>query len=256
MIKKGAGFILVGLFVFGFWGSQQSIKAEEKIPQIYTCKQVTGKIKIDGILDEPDWQKAESIKFLHLPLTKDTQTQEYQEAISPAFGKILYDKNYLYIGLEAKDKDIWATMKDGEILCREDVLEIFIKPKKDSFVYYEFEISPKNKEWTLMWPRRGARSDKAAALYNPPLKKAVKIYGTLNDWRDVDDKWVLEVAIPFSAFKEVTSPPQAGDEWSFSFCRYDYSVYLEGGLEYSATAKLSKIWFHLYEDYDILKFGN
>ena len=86
------------------------------------------------------------------------------------------------------------------------------------------------------------------------LKSGVKVYGTLGNWKDTDDKWVLEVAIPFSAFKEVTSPPKSGDEWSFALCRYDYSVYLEEGRELSSTAKLSKRAFHLWEDYDQLLF--
>ena len=105
-----------------------------------------------------------------------------------------------------------------------------------------------------MYPRRRARSNRAAGLFESDLKSAVKVNGTLNDWKDTDDRWILEVAIPFSAFKEVTPPPEIGDEWTFTLCRYDYSVYLEEGRELSFSAKLSELWFHRWEDYDLLVF--
>ncbi len=251
-LKLGVGLFCIVSFLLG--GCQQKVKVEEKIvPKTYICHQTTGKIKVDGLLDEQDWQKAKAIRFYHL---KRKGLQDYQEAESSAIGKLLWDKDNLYIGIEAKDKDIWATMGDEEILCSEDVLEVFLKPDRNKPTYYEFELSPKNALWDLMWPRRGARSSKAASLFESHLNSAVKVYGTLNNWHDIDNKWVLEVAIPFSAFKEATSSPKIGDEWSFALCRYDYSVYLEEGRELSSTAKLSKLNFHLWEDYDQLLFQN
>ncbi len=241
---------ICGLFLFGY---QPKAKAEErKISQTYICHQRVGKIKIDGILDEPDWQKARAINFYHL---KGKDPQDYKEAESPASGKLLWDDNNLYIGIEAKDRDIWATIRehDGK-LWQEDVLEAFFKPDKNKPTYFEFEFSPKNTSLDLMIPRRSARSFEYMKSYESHLKSAVKVYGTLDDWKDIDEKWVLEVAIPFSAFKDITSPPKIGDEWSFALCRYDYSVYLEKGVELSSSAKLSKLSFHLWEDYDILLF--
>lgn len=247
--------LMVGLFVSGFFlfGCQTKVK----IPQTYNCRQTTGEIKIDGILDEPDWQKADSLSFFSLTRTK---LQNHFPAESPTIGKLLWDKDYLYIGIEARDKDIWSTIKkhDGN-LWEEDVLEAFFKPDKNEPSYYEFEFSPKNVTLDLFWLHKGvsigaARSYKHALLFESNLKSAVKIYGSLDSWKDKDDKWVLEVAIPFSAFKEVTFVPKSGDEWSFALCRYDYSVYLKQGVELSSTAKLSKLNFHLWEDYDRLLF--
>ena len=249
--KLAIGLLIGGLFLVGC--QQKAVKVEEKIvPKTYICHQTTDKIKIDGLLNEQDWQKAKAIRFYHL---RKKPPQDYQEAESPAIGKFLWDKDNLYIGIEAKDKDIWATIKehDGK-LWQEDVLEAFFKPDKSKPTYYEFEFSPKNVVLDLIWPKRGARSLEFAKTLESNLKKVVKVYGTLDNWKDTDDKWVLEVAIPFSAFKEITVSPKIGDEWSFALCRYDYSVYLEEGRELSSTAKLSKRNFRLWEDYDILLF--
>ena len=251
-MKRGTiiGLSLCGLFLFG---CHPKPKVEErKIPRTYICHQTIEKIKVDGILDEPDWQRAKPLSFFRL--TRD-EPQTHPPAESPASGKLLWDNNNLYIGIEAKDKDIWATIKehDGK-LWQEDVLEAFFKPDKNKPSYFEFEFSPKNATLDLMIPRGGARSFEYMKSYESNLKSAVKVYGTLDDWKDIDEKWVLEVAIPFSAFKEVVPPPKLEDEWFFALCRYDYSVYLEEGVELSSSAKLSRLNFHLWEDYDKLLF--
>ena len=255
--------LIIGLFLSGLFlsGYQPKAKTEErKISQTYLCHQSVGKIKIDGLLDEKDWQKAESISFYHL---RRKGHQDYKEAESPAIGKLLWDKDYLYISIEAKDKDIWATIKehDGR-LWQEDVLEAFFKPDRNRYIYYEFEFSPKNVTLDLMMLRRSdsgaqsfARSFEDRKSFESDLKSAVKIYGSLQNRNDIDDKWVLEAAIPLSAFKEISLSPKIGDEWSFALCRYDYSVYLKEGVEHSSTAKLSKLNFHLWEDYDWLLFS-
>jgi hypothetical protein len=90
--------------------------------------------------------------------------------------------------------------------------------------------------------------------YESNARSAVKIHGTLNNPNDVDEKWVLEVAIPFTAFKDVTGPPKPGDEWTFTLARYDYLTYKGKEFQLSATAKLSKPSFHSLEDYDVLHF--
>ena len=79
--------------------------------------------------------------------------------------------------------------------------------------------------------------------------------GTLNNWRDRDECWTLEIAIPFSSFEQLQGkPPCANERWCFTLCRYDYSYYLEV-TEQSATARLTgERGFHEYENYDILQF--
>jgi len=241
--------LIVGLFVSGFFlfGCQTKVK----IPQTYNCHQTTGEIKVDGVLDELDWQKADSLSFFSLTRTK---LQNHFPAESPTIGKLLWDKDYLYVSFKAYDKDIWGHYtKRDDTTCREDVLEIFLKPDAQKDSYYNFEINILGTVYDAFNVRRGA-GYRWKKWNCEGLKIGIKTKGTLNDWKDKDEYWQLEVAIPFSAFKEVTFVPKSGDEWSFALCRYDYSVYLKQGVELSSTAKLSKLNFHLWEDYDRLLF--
>ena len=48
--------------------------------------------------------------------------------------------------------------------------------------------------------------------------------------------------------------PVAGDKWAFHLSRYDYSMYLDGGVELSSTALLSKVDFHKAKDWSTLEF--
>ena len=51
---------------------------------------------------------------------------------------------------------------------------------------------------------------------SPVLKSAVTIEGTLNDCRDEDEYWQLEVAIPFAGLPTLAGrTPQVGDQWRF-----------------------------------------
>ncbi len=71
------------------------------------------------------------------------------------------------------------------------------------------------------------------------MKSAVTWKGTLNDYRDQDEWWQLEVVIPFQSLHlQRGSSPQSGDRWLFHLSSYDYSIYLENGGELNFTAKL------------------
>ncbi len=252
-MRKG---LITWLFVCLFLSAARCYSEEgrEKPSGTYICRQTAGRIVIDGSLDEADWRKAESVNFYRLD---KEDLQNHFPAESPAIGKLLWDKDYLYVGLKAFDKDIWGYYtKRDEQTCREDVLEIFLKPNAQRESYYNFEINALGTVFDAFdVKRRFAGGSYRWSKWNcEGLMTGINIKGTLNDWKDKDEYWQLEVAIPFSAFKETASPPEPGDEWSFAFCRYDYSIYLKKGLELSSTAKLSKFNFHFWEDYDKLLF--
>lgn len=77
----------------------------------------------------------------------------------------------------------------------------------------------------------------------------------MNNWRDEDKYWQLEVAIPFESLPTLKGKiPWPGDTWLFHLSRYDYSVYLPKGVELSSCAPLSRVDFHYYEDWLHLKF--
>lgn len=215
---------------------------------IYVVKKAKGKIKIDGVIGKEEWEGATIIKKFYrsgdLNKKVHSKTTVY----------ILYDDKYLYIAGKMEDKDIFADVKGEDApVWKNDVFEVFIKPKFYSSHYYEIDTNPIGAIFDAFFPKKGAGFSRFVK-YSSGVKVATKIKGSLNNWRDIDNGWEVEEAIPFSAFSQTTSPPKNGDIWYFSICRYDYSVYLKKGVELTSSAKLHRRTFHLYNDYDKLIF--
>lgn len=210
-------------------------------------RRVSAKIKIDGILDEAAWQAAERMSFVEVvtsgpPLCGRTE------------GAILWDERYLYIGLRAEDKNVWATMSQhDDILCHEEVLEVFIDPDGDQKHYIEIEINPRNAVFDLRYAPDASGKIKQDKGWNcPGLQHAVTVNGTLNKPGDVDQDWVLEMAIPWHAFKKLNEktplPPKNGDVWRINLYRYERPNGLKTAhdlVEYSAWSPTRQSSFHV-----------
>lgn len=220
------------------------------LKESYNCIYITEKMKIDGLLNEQSWKKAETLNF-YLPIT-------HKKPLSKTEGKLLWDKDYLYVGFKAYDKDIWGYLKKRDsFTCREDVLEVFIKPELEKEPYYNFEINVLGTVYDAFNVRKNtAGGDYRWSKWNcKGLKLSTYIKGTLNNCEDVDEYWQLEVAIPFSSLPTLNrKSPKPQDTWLFHLSRYDYSVYLPEGVELSSCALLSKPDFHKYEDWIYLRF--
>jgi hypothetical protein len=65
----------------------------------------------------------------------------------------------------------------------------------------------------------------------PGLKKAVHVEGTINDHRDNDEWWGVEIAFPWRVLKEFSkapAPPKPGDQWRVNFSRVEWDTDDEG----------------------------
>ena len=57
------------------------------------------------------------------------------------------------------------------------------------------------------------------------LIKAVYVNGTLNNPKDIDSGWTMEMAIPWESIAEYTDspcPPQNGNKWRINFARTEF----------------------------------
>ncbi|MFH0796483.1 MAG: carbohydrate-binding family 9-like protein [Candidatus Omnitrophota bacterium] len=234
-------------------GLQQNKTAIPKKP--YHCLFTAEPIKVDGILDEPAWEKANVLNFF-IPAT-------FKEPISKTEARVLYDNKYLYVGFKAYDQDVWGFLTERDTYtCTEDVLEVFIKTDPQLHPdgpdpYFNFEINPLGTVLDAFNVKRGAAGNyKRWSDWNcEGLKIAAQVKGTFNDWRDKDEYWTLEVAIPFTSLPTLSGrSPQRGDIWLLNLARYDYSVYLPKGCELTSCAPLSKVDYHLHEDFLKLTF--
>lgn len=237
------------------WGPPFSLEKT----QAYQCLRAQGPITLDGILNEAAWDKAQQIERLTVPPRMDWIAfgmKPARQASSLTRVKMLWDDHYLYFGAEMEDRDITCLTPPGHDnpWSTDDIIELFVKPSEEQPWYWEIHVVPSGGTRDYWYARRGAGSDKRWMKYDSGLQAKVTMVGTFDDWTDRDNKWVVEMRIPWSGFERWGGKPKVGDYWRFLVSRYDYSVHLADGVELSAAAPLPWQNFHLFEHYPYLTF--
>lgn len=179
--------------------------------------------RIDGKLEDAAWQAA--------PFTSLFVDIEGDARPRPRFhtrAKMLWDHQFFYIAAEMEEPHVWATLTQHDaVIFRDNDFEVFLNPSGDGLNYFEFEINALNTGWDLFLAKPYKQQGKADNSWEiPGLKTAVHIDGTLNDPRDVDRGWTVEMAFPWSAFalRAPVQPPQAGHVWRVNFSRVEWQV--------------------------------
>lgn len=190
----------------------------ESVPE-YLCRRIKGPITIDGDIDKAVWREIRPFPPFQL---YDGSAPASRQTLA----KACWDGEFLYFAFDCEDPDIWGTMRErDDPIYQEEVVEIFLSFPGELTTYYEFEVSPHNvvfdtlirnptgrrEEWTsnIAWNCRG-------------LKTAVRVFGTLDDRTDMDERWQVEVAIPFAALLEREGASvRAGDMWRGNVYRID-----------------------------------
>lgn len=199
-------------------------------PPNYVCYRCSTPLKIDGNLDERDWRRA--------PWTEDFVGIEGEDRPKPRLRtrvKLLWDDDYLYVGAELEEKDIWATLTERDsIIYQDNDFEVFIDPDGDSHGYYELEINALGTVWDLLLVRPYRDGGPAVHAWDiKGLKTAVKVNGTINRPGDRDKSWLVEIAFPWEVLKECSGDkklkPEGGDQWRINFSRVEYRVNVRDG---------------------------
>jgi len=191
-------------------------------PRGYVCYRATGPITIDGRLNEESWQQ--------VPWTEDFVDIEGDAKARPRFrtrAKMLWDDHYYYVAAELEEPHVWAThTQHDSVIFEDNDFEIFIDPNGDNHEYYEFEINALNTGWDLFLVKPYRDGGPALNSWEiPGLKTAVHVDGTLNDPRDVDKGWSVELAIPWKVLGEAAhrpAPPREGHQWRVNFSRVEW----------------------------------
>lgn len=227
-------------------GEQQ--QAEPPVVRSAECRSTADPIKVDAVLDDAAWQKAAVLQDFAVFWQK-------RPAKTATKARLLWDDRYLYFAAEMDDTDLYGQVKDfNGTTWHDDVFELFFKPDAGKLTYYEFQVNVHNTRLELFLPSRGAGGyDRFAPLTRFGMESAVKLNGTVNDWKDQDKGWTVEGRIPWTAFEASGGRPKPGAKWRFALCRYDYSTAFER-VETSSTAPLTQPDFHRYEDYGELTF--
>jgi hypothetical protein len=166
---------------------------------------------------------------------------------------MLWDDTYFYVGAELVEPHLWATLTQHDaVIFRDNDFEVFIDPNGDSHEYYEFEINALGTGWDLLLTRPYKDGGKAVNSWEiPGLRAAVDLDGTLNNPRDTDRAWSVELAFPWSVLGEVArrpAPPGDGDQWRVNFSRVEWPLEASGGTyQKIARAKESNwVWSPQY----------
>ncbi|MDD8019700.1 MAG: carbohydrate-binding family 9-like protein [Acidobacteriota bacterium] len=195
-------------------------------PQLryYMCYRTAQPLTIDGRLEEAAWKK--------VYWSEDFMDIQGKSKARPRFKtrvKVLWDEEYFYIGAELEEPHVWATLTGrDDIIYLDNDFEVFIDPDGDTQHYYELEINALNTVWDLLLVK--PYRDGGPAIHSwdiKGLKTAVSINGTLNDPKDKDRGWSVEMAIPWEVLKEATpfkTKPEPGDLWRVNFSRVEYRV--------------------------------
>jgi hypothetical protein len=205
------------------------------------CRWTDQAPKIDGKLDDPAWKSAPVIdRFPAFWKKLDTPPAHATRA------RLLWDREALYFSTEMIDGEVRAFgVKHNDHLWNGDVFEMFFKPRRDRPEYFEFQVNPKSVLFEAAFLER-----------NKPVEpfETSRPLGMSAMTSTVAPGWTVEGRIPWTAFQPTFTRPEAGEEWLFALCRYDYFGPEKNSPVLMSSAPLTKPSFHRFEDYGRLKF--
>ncbi len=195
-------------------------------PRGYVSYRAVSPVALDGRLDDPAWRA--------VPWSDDFVDIEGDRRLPPRFrtrAKVLWDDHYFYIGAELEEPHVQGTFTrhDSYIFHEDNDFEVFIDPDGDNHHYAELEMNALNTTWDLCLTkpyRDGGRAENGWEI--PGLRTAVHVNGTLNNPRDTDRGWTIEIAIPWAMVRALNAngraagAPGDGDQWRVNFSRVQW----------------------------------
>lgn len=197
-------------------------------PNGYLCYRATMPLTVDGKIDEEAWKAA--------PWTEDFVDIEGNIRPKPRFRtrvKMLWDDRAFYIAADMEEPHVWGTLtRHDSVIFHDNDFEVFIDPDGDNHEYGELELNALNTTWDLLLTKPYRDRGKALNEWEiKGLRTAVHIDGTLNNHKDTDRGWSVEIAIPWESLGKLilpesrsglATPPREGDQWRVNFSRVEW----------------------------------
>jgi hypothetical protein len=197
-------------------------------PENYIAYYTESSPLMDGIINEKAWQKA--------AWSNDFKDIEGDKKSLPALQtrmKMLWNDTCLFIAAELLEPHIWATLLNhDEIIFHDNDFEIFIDPDNNTHQYYEIEVNALNTIFDLFMSKPYRNLSGAVINWDlTKLRSGVHIKGTVNNSKDKDTSWSVEMAIPFRSLQigNANMPPKEGEIWRINFSRVEWDTEIRDG---------------------------
>jgi hypothetical protein len=198
------------------------------LPKTYNIQFTEAEITIDGQAGETAWEVAEwSAEFM------DIEGAGKPDPLYSTRVKMLWDSENLYVYAKLEEPHIWAYYdRHDMIVYHENDFEVFIDSDGDTHDYYEFEVNARNTLFDLYMDKPYRNGGKPHIKWNAEgFVSAVYCKGTLNDPKDKDAWWSVEMKIPFRSLSTsgTFETPVEGSVWKINFSRVQWQTEIVNG---------------------------
>ena len=170
---------------------------------VYHVKKAKSIIKIDGIIDETDWDAAQKADKFYRVLPVDTGF-----ATQPSLIMMTYDDKALYLAQIFYDtipgKRVMESFRRDFSFSNNDNLLVFFDTFLDQTNGFTFGVSASGAKWD------GTMNDGSDVSLDWDCKWESKT-------KHYDDRWVSEMRIPFKSVRY----PKESQRWNVNFSRLD-----------------------------------
>ncbi|MGM0506380.1 MAG: carbohydrate-binding family 9-like protein [Bacteroidota bacterium] len=242
-----AGLLFMGFLLAAMMPSRlvaQELKSPDGDPSapVWMVRHVDD-FEVTGDGSNPAWSQTEWVSLTRR--SNPTRVPDYRTR-----AKLLYSDNGLYLLFDNVDEVVTATMQEHfQRLWQEDVIELFLWTDPTRRTYFEYELSPLNRELPIIVDNVDGELTHWLPFFHSydedhPRKTVHKVsfrgLESTDDPAEVADSaltgasisgWSAEVYIPFDLLRPLENErPTSGTTWRANLYRIDYD---EGSVHWS-----------------------
>ena len=198
------GFCLLIAFTLN---AQRTLQNDEEF--ILHIKKATGKIVLDGKINEPAWQTAQPTGPFIQNFPYDSSLAEKQ-----TIARITFDDQFLYISAVCYQprKYVVQSLRRDYPNSSSDIFFVTIDPFRDKLNGFYFSVTPYGVQKEALIYTGSSGTDNNIDWDNKWYCEATRY----------DDHFEVEIAIPFKTLRYKLAS-DGRNEWNINFCRYSHA---------------------------------
>lgn len=246
--RNALALALAGLCLTALTGHNQAAVHAQPAERPRLSVRPSPDFEVTGKGENAAWQQAEWTALRR----REPASHPYESRF-----KMVYSSTGLYFLMDATDRTLTATMNEDFMdLWNEDVFEVFLWTDERYPVYFEYEISPLNRELPIIIPNFGGQFLGWRPWHyegNRQTRKNTSIQGGPRESRAAIEGWRAEFFIPYTLLKPLQNvPPKAGTVWRANFYRMDHDGGKRTQWEWAPVGPS----FHEYQKFGDLVFAD